>query len=95
MQVADIETGQNDSTGVEVETVYSKVSGTYAIYRTAGRVVVQFADDEKLSSEQRLALAPLNPYAARSMGSSTDGAKAMILKRRPKPGSSIVASPTH
>jgi hypothetical protein len=91
MQVADIETGQNDSTGVEVETVYSKVSGTYAIYRTAGRVVVQFADDEKLSSEQRLALAPLNPVRGeinglidgwRQSNDSEKEAKARIFDRR-------------
>lgn len=59
--VADIVAGQPDFTGAQIETVYSKVSGTYAVYRTAERVMVQFADDPELGREQRLALAPLNP----------------------------------
>ncbi|MDQ0320359.1 hypothetical protein QO002_002497 [Pararhizobium capsulatum DSM 1112] len=59
--VAEIIKGQTDFTGAEILTVYSKVSNTYAVYGTEERVMVQFADDEKLGSEQRLALAPLNP----------------------------------
>lgn len=59
--VADIVADQPDFTGAQIETVYSKVSGTYAVYRTAERVMVQFADDPELGREQRLALAPLNP----------------------------------
>ncbi|MBZ9898544.1 hypothetical protein LB545_29990 [Mesorhizobium sp. BR1-1-6] len=59
--VADIVKDQLDFTGAKIETVYSKVSNTYAVYRTPERVMVQFSDDEKLGSEQRLALAPLNP----------------------------------
>lgn len=59
--VADIVAGQPDFTGAQIETVYSKVSGTYAVYRTAERVMVQFADDPELGREQRLALSPLNP----------------------------------
>lgn len=59
--VAEIVQGQNDSTGAEIKTVYGKVSNTYAVYATEERVMVQFADDETLGSEQRLALAPLNP----------------------------------
>jgi hypothetical protein len=59
--VADISKGQTDMTGSTIETVFSKVSNTYAVYGTAERVMVQYADDAKLGSEQRLALAPLNP----------------------------------
>lgn len=59
--VSEIVQGQNDSTGAEIKTVYSKVGNTYAVYGTDERVMVQFADDETLGSEQRLALAPLNP----------------------------------
>ncbi|MDX0722942.1 hypothetical protein GOD64_29885 [Sinorhizobium medicae] len=59
--VADIIKDQTDMTGSEIETVFSKVSNTYAVYGTAERVMVQFADDAKLGSEQRLALSPLNP----------------------------------
>ncbi|MGK9338535.1 hypothetical protein [Sinorhizobium meliloti] len=59
--VADIVKGQADMTGSTIETVFSKVSNIYAVYGTADRVMVQFADDPKLGSEQRLALSPLNP----------------------------------
>jgi hypothetical protein len=53
--VADIVAGQLDSTGMVIETVYSKVSGIYAVYRTKERVMVQYSDREELGSEQRLA----------------------------------------
>lgn len=59
--VADIIKGQTDMTGSTIETVFSKVSNIYAVYGTAERVMIQFADDPNLGSEQRLALAPLNP----------------------------------
>ena len=61
MNVADIIKGGKDLTGAEIETVYSKVNATYAVYRTAERVMVQYADEERLGAEQRLALSPLNP----------------------------------
>ncbi|MBL8893861.1 MAG: hypothetical protein JNJ53_04620 [Rhizobiales bacterium] len=67
-KVADIVLGQLDSTGSKIENVYSKVSGTYAVYRTPERVVIQYADDEKLGGEQRLALAPLNPIRGQIHG---------------------------
>lgn len=59
--VADIIKGQTDMTGSTIETIFSKVSKTYAVYGTAERVMVHYADDAKLGSEQRLVLAPLNP----------------------------------
>lgn len=59
--VTDIVKGQTDLTGSAIETVFSKVSNTYAVYGTSERVMVQYADDSALGSEQRLALAPLNP----------------------------------
>lgn len=59
--VADIIKDQTDMTGSTIETVFSKVGKTYAVYGTAERVMVQFADDATLGSEQRLALSPLNP----------------------------------
>lgn len=58
--VADIVVGKLDAAGSEIETVYSKVVPTYAVYRTAERIVIQYADDDKLGADQRLALAPLN-----------------------------------
>ncbi|MGO7919455.1 hypothetical protein ACC755_09845 [Rhizobium ruizarguesonis] len=59
--VADIVLNQVDSTGSEIKTIYSKVSTVYAVYRNNERVMVQFSDDPKLGSEQRLALAHLSP----------------------------------
>jgi hypothetical protein len=58
--VDDVLVGSRDSSGVEVKTVYSKISTRYAVYRTAERVVVQYADDDSKGVEQRVALAALN-----------------------------------
>lgn len=66
--VEDIVSGKTDLTGSTIEAVYSKVSKTYAVYSSADRVMVQYADNDLLSEngkplgiEQRLALNPLNP----------------------------------
>ena len=89
--VADIKKGALDSTEAEILTVYAKVIGRYAVYRTSERVMVQFADDQALGAEQRLALAPLNPLLGQVNG-LIDGwrlhvqdkmkAKAAIFDRR-------------
>lgn len=60
-KVVDIVRGEADYTGSIIETVFYKVSEIYAVYATDERVLVQYADDAKLGSEQRLALYPLNP----------------------------------
>lgn len=57
--VSDIVKGEIDMAGSIIETVFCKVSEIYAIYATQERVVVHFADEPMLGSEQRLALAPL------------------------------------
>jgi hypothetical protein len=59
--VNSIVIGKVDSTGVTIDTVYAKVVPLYAVYRTAERVVVQYADDDALGSEQRRALIESNP----------------------------------
>lgn len=59
--VASIVKDQNDSTGAKIETVYAKVIPLYAVYRTAERVIVQYADDDQLGSDQRQALIESNP----------------------------------
>lgn len=90
-KVSDVNLGGTDSVGAVILAVYSRVSGTYAVYRTDQRVIVQFADDAKLGGQQRLALAPLNPVRGQINGlidgwrSSTDGAKqskARLFDRR-------------
>lgn len=58
--VASIEQGQNDSTGANIRTVYAKVVPIYAIYRTPERVMIQYADDPALGSEQRQSVAPIS-----------------------------------
>ncbi len=60
-KVADIVAGQNDFTGTKIETVFSKVGERFAVYATSERVMVQYADDEKLGQDQRLALVGLSP----------------------------------
>jgi hypothetical protein len=66
--VEGIKTGEKDSCGVEIETVYCKLDKQYAIYRTIERVLVQFADNDQLNTDgkkvgaqQRYVIAPLNP----------------------------------
>jgi hypothetical protein len=59
--VTEIVIGKDDSTGLPITAVFSKVSGIYAVYANRERVMVQFADDADLGKEQRLALAHLAP----------------------------------
>jgi hypothetical protein len=59
--VASIVAKELDSAGAMIETVYAKVVPRYAVYRTAERVIVQYADDDKLGSDQRQALIASNP----------------------------------
>lgn len=59
-KVDDIVRGSRDSTDADILTVYAKVSGLYAIYKTADRVMIHFADDPAKGSEQRQALVPLS-----------------------------------
>jgi hypothetical protein len=59
-KIVSIVVNGTDSTGAVILTVYSKVDPIYAVYRTAERVVVQFADSHSLGAEQRKALSPLN-----------------------------------
>ena len=80
--VASICQEQPDSTGANVEAVYSKVVPIYAVYRTASRVMVQFADDGTLGSEQRQSLAPVNPVRGRLNGILDEWRNGRNEKRR-------------
>lgn len=60
-RVEDIVKGREDFSGARIETVFYKVSGVYAIYATDERVLIQYADETALGTEQRKALVPLNP----------------------------------
>lgn len=59
--VAAIVENDQDSAGATIKTVYAKVVPSYAVYRTDERVLVQYADNEPLGSEQRRALIDSNP----------------------------------
>ena len=89
--VADIMKGGRDSAQAEIESVYAKVGGIYGVYRTAERVLVQYADDPQLGSEQRQALKPLQPIAGeinglingwRSGGLARERSRAIRFDRR-------------
>jgi hypothetical protein len=60
-RVADLELNGPDCAGAEVLAVYAKKPPEYAVYRTAKRVLIQFADDIPKRDEQRKALAQLFP----------------------------------
>ncbi len=65
--VEDIVAGGLDFAGAEIQTVYTKISKTYAVYGTAERVSVHFADEGEMAAngnplgkEQRQLLLPLD-----------------------------------
>ncbi len=51
--VAGINKGADSSTNAKILTVYSKLHETYAVYRTAEGVMVQYADDDAVGDKQR------------------------------------------
>ena len=59
--VADLKVGDHDALGQRVLCFYSKKAVTYAVYRVARRVSVQFADETGVEDAQRKALAQLAP----------------------------------
>ena len=60
VNIADLEIGKLDSNGDEVLEFYGKKSPDFAVYRTAQKVSIQFADDRTEADSQRKAMAPLN-----------------------------------
>ena len=90
-KVEDIRAGSLDATGAKILTVYSKITGVYAVYGTAERVMVQYADDPALGAEQRTALTPLNPLKGeinglvdgwRNSAGAKDKCRARMFDRR-------------
>jgi hypothetical protein len=45
--VAGVELKRDDAAGTPIFAVYARRPPDYAVYRTAERVVVQYADDER------------------------------------------------
>lgn len=60
-KVAEIFRGGHDSNGDVVQQVYVKRPPRYAVYGTAERVVVQYADHDVLAAAQAATLAKLSP----------------------------------
>jgi len=59
--VDQIEFHQPDAANAKVLEIFAKDEPNYAVYRTADRVKIQFADDPAASQVQRNGLARLNP----------------------------------
>jgi hypothetical protein len=61
VSVADLKLDGRDGMGAVIVMIYGRKPPEYAVYRTATRVLVQFADSDEKAGEQRKALASLNP----------------------------------
>ena len=66
--VADLQKDMNDAADQPVKDIYAKNPPKYAVYQTAERVMVHFADDPQISSEQRKALAQLAAVRGQTNG---------------------------
>jgi hypothetical protein len=73
--VGNVKIGASDLTGKLIEEVYIKVRPQYAVYRTADRVVIQYADDETLATEQRRLMSTVNLVRAQISGLICDWAR--------------------
>lgn len=79
--VADVELRGLDFAGDRILAVYAKKPPQYAVYRTADRVSVHFADAIKKRDEQRNALAQLAPVRGEING-LVDGWRSADLNKR-------------
>lgn len=68
LRIADLVTGGNDASGAAIREIYTKHSPEYAIYRTATRVLIDYADDPAREAQQRTAIAPLGPLRSEING---------------------------
>jgi len=59
--VADLQLYEPDALGVRVELIYGRKPPEYAVYQTADRVMLHFADDTATAAEQRKVMARLSP----------------------------------
>jgi hypothetical protein len=64
-RVVDIRKGQPDCRGEKVEFVYVRRRNCFAIYRSSGRILVQYADDENEARKQVANIAELLPLRDR------------------------------
>lgn len=75
MDVKDLTEDEPDASGIEVEEIYVRNAPDYAVYRTARRVMIQFADKAETAEAQRKALAPLGPLRSQIDGMLADWSK--------------------
>jgi hypothetical protein len=61
MNVADLKPEGEDALGFKIICIYARKPPEFAIYRTAQRVLIHFADDQAKSDEQRRTLVALAP----------------------------------
>jgi hypothetical protein len=61
MNIADLKVPGKDWMGDDIRVIYGFKPPEYAVYGTEKRLLVQFADEHDLASDQRKGLAPLNP----------------------------------
>lgn len=66
--VADLKCGHDDAMGIKVVAIYGCKPPDYAVYRTADRVMIQYADDNLRGDAQRKAMARLNPLRGQING---------------------------
>ncbi|MEX0342640.1 MAG: hypothetical protein AB3N06_08640 [Erythrobacter sp.] len=66
--VADLRAEMPDAAHQIVKNIYAKNPPYYAVYQTAERVMVHFADDPEVSSEQRKVLSQLAPLRGETNG---------------------------
>ena len=80
LDVAGVMMNSPDAAGVDIETIYAKAPPLYAVYRTADRVMVHYADDPDKASTQRTNLSGLNPLRG-EINSLIDGWRANSRER--------------
>lgn len=80
-RVADLVQKQKDATGAEIITIYGRKPPEYAVYRTAERVMVHYADSSAQLATQRKVLARLNPLRGEING-LIDGWRTGSAERR-------------
>jgi hypothetical protein len=65
VHVADIRKNQQDSRGEKIEFVFCRRRDCFAIYRSSGRIMVQYADKETEAKQQVVNIAELLPLRDR------------------------------
>ncbi|HET6940977.1 MAG TPA: hypothetical protein VFH89_02325 [Sphingomicrobium sp.] len=68
MNIADLAVDGSDALGATIVCIYARKPPEFAVYRTAQRVLVQFADETASSNPQRKAISQLAPIRGEIAG---------------------------